>query len=58
MWNKRKCGRPPQHGLGSCGSVLIALGVGLILAYIIPYYILIIMLGTGLVLGGIFSFRK
>ncbi len=58
MWNKRKCGCKPHRGLGTYGPMLIALGIGLILAYIIPYYILIILLGIGLVVAGVVFLRK
>lgn len=57
MWIRRNC-----SGKGGCrfpvGSLLITLGAGILLAYIIPYYILITMLGVALVAAGICCIRK
>ncbi len=58
MWNKRKCGCRPRRGFCTYGPILIALGIGLMLAYIIPYYLLIILLGIGLIAGGVILLRK
>lgn len=40
------------------GAVFISAGVGLMLAYIIPYYLLIVMLGVSLISAGIYFIRK
>ncbi len=54
----RKC----CGGRRSCrfpiGPLLISIGSGILLAYIIPYYILIIMLGIALVIAGIWFVGK
>ncbi|MBS6832988.1 MAG: hypothetical protein SPH44_08700 [Eubacteriales bacterium] len=42
----------------SVGRLLIAIGAGLMLAYIIPYYLLIIILGIGLIAAGIWLSKR
>lgn len=48
-----------RHGCGckkdckQIGSVLVSLGIGIFLAHIIPYYLLIAMLGIALIALGI-----
>lgn len=53
MLGRRKNGCGRCRRFGGYGPVLIALGIGLILAYLIPYYILIVILGAGLVTAGV-----
>lgn len=55
MWRKRCCGGRRKFPIG---AILIALGVGILLAYIIPYYILITLLGIALIAAGIWFIRK
>ncbi len=50
MWKKRCCGGGSRF---PSGGLLIALGIGILLAYIIPYHILITMLGVALIVAGI-----
>lgn len=52
MW-KDKCCRGGGKGCFSVGAMLIALGVGVLMAYIIPYYILVILLGIALIVAGL-----
>ena len=40
------------------GPILISLGLGIFLAYIIPYYLLITLLGCGLIVLGIWYLMK
>ncbi|MEG1442293.1 MAG: hypothetical protein RSB38_07390 [Oscillospiraceae bacterium] len=55
MWcKKRKCKKPMRP----IGHILVALGVGLFLAYIIPYYLLIALLGIALIGVGIYVWCK
>ena len=56
MFFRKKCCRRP-NGFPT-GHILIAAGVGLMLAYIIPYYITVIIIGIGLVVAGICFLRK
>ncbi len=53
MWRKRGCGC--RRGCKQIGSILIALGLGIFLAHIIPYYLLITMLGIALIALGIWN---
>ena len=53
--NRRKCCRGPNK---TFGIILISVGTGLFLAYIIPYYLLITMLGLALVFAGVCSLIK
>lgn len=55
MWNRKCCGK---RGKFPIGPLLIALGVGILLAYIIPYYILVTLLGLALIITGIWFIRK
>ena len=55
MWRKRCCGGRSKFPIG---AILVALGVGILLAYIIPYYILITLLGIALIAAGIWFIRK
>lgn len=56
MWKKRCCGcKRPRRPIG---HILVALGVGLFLAYIIPYYLLIALLGIALIVAGIYIWTK
>ncbi len=48
---RRKCGCRNRYK--PIGTILISLGIGIFLAYIIPYNLLITMLGIGLVVLGI-----
>ncbi len=57
MWIKRNCGCKSGCRI-SIGPILITLGAGILLAYIIPYYILITLLGVALVVAGICCIRK
>lgn len=52
VW-KNKCCRGGGKGGFSAGAMLIALGVGVLMAYIIPYYILVTMLGIALIIAGL-----
>ena len=54
MWKRRPCGCKPRGGR-QLGSILIALGLGIFLANIIPYYLLIAMLGIALIVLGIWN---
>lgn len=55
MWRQKcKCRKPMRP----VGHVLIALGIGLLLAYIIPYYLLIALLGIALICLGIYVWVK
>ena len=54
MWRRRNCGCRPKC-TRQLGSVLIALGLGIFLAHIIPYYILITLLGVSLIGLGIWN---
>lgn len=52
MQKRNRCGPcRPRHSL--TGIILIALGAGIFLAYIIPYQLLITMLGGALIIIGI-----
>lgn len=53
MWRRRGCGC--RKGCKQIGSVLISLGLGIFLAHIIPYYLLITMLGIALIALGIWN---
>ncbi|MEE1046587.1 MAG: hypothetical protein U0M60_04090 [Clostridia bacterium] len=55
MWRRKCCGGKNRF---PTGLMLIALGIGILLAYIIPYYVLIAMLGIGLIAAGIWFIRK
>lgn len=57
MWGRKRCCCKKSSGI-PLGPVLIALGAGILLAYIIPYYVLIAMLGLALVGVGIWFIRK
>lgn len=57
MFFKQKCGCKKRRNF-PYGPVLISLGAGLMLAYIIPYYILVTILGVGLIIAGIFFLQK
>ncbi len=57
MWFRRRCGCK-KGGMGIIGPILIAVGAGLILAYILPYYFLITILGIGLVAAGIHFIKQ
>lgn len=50
MFKKRKCCCRRSNGPG---YFLIALGIGLFLAYVIPRYLLITLLGMGLIATGV-----
>lgn len=51
---KRKCSKnKPRCGAALIGPMLIALGIGVFLAYIIPNYILIALFGIALIAAGI-----
>jgi len=56
MW-RRRCGCR-RNGRAPMGPLLIAIGVGVLLAYIMPYYMLIIMFGVALVAMGIWFVCK
>ena len=56
MW-RRRCGCGGKGGF-PLGPLLIALGVGILLSYIIPYYILITLLAIALISAGICVIRK
>ncbi len=53
MW-RRRCGCHGRNPL-PLGTILISLGLGIFLAHIIPYYLLITMLGIALIWMGIRS---
>lgn len=55
MW--RRCCRKGK-GRFPTGPILIAMGIGILLAYIIPYYILITILGIALIAAGICVIRQ
>lgn len=50
---KRCCGRRCKPPCRTGGIILVCLGAGLFLAYIIPYYLLITVLGIGLICAGV-----
>lgn len=50
----RGCGRRCCH----TGPLLISAGIGILLAYIIPYHILITMFGIALIVAGIRVIRR
>lgn len=54
MWKRRPCGCRPKGGR-QLGAILIALGLGIFLANIIPYYLLIALLGVALIALGIWN---
>ncbi len=54
---RRNCGCNKKCGC-SLGSLLIAAGAGILIAYIIPYYLLIILLGIAFVTAGIWLVGK
>ena len=49
-WKNCRCKR--RNGF-PMGAILIALGIGIFIANIIPYYLLIAMLGIALIVFGI-----
>ncbi len=55
MFKKQRCCRNRPSGLG---LFLIAIGVGLFLAYAIPRYLLITLLGLGLIGAGVCCISK
>ena len=57
MWRKKRCGCRQNSGR-QIGIILIALGLGIFLAYIIPYYLLITILGVALIVLGIWYIMK
>ncbi|MBQ2614014.1 MAG: hypothetical protein IJB80_01625 [Clostridia bacterium] len=54
MWRRRNCGCRPKCGR-QIGASLISLGLGIFLAHIIPYYLLITLLGVALIALGIWN---
>ncbi len=54
--NNKKCCKPRPYK--TIAQICIALGIGVILAYIIPYYLLISMLGIGLIVCGLMFYLK
>lgn len=54
---RRNCGCNKKCGC-SFGALLIAAGSGILIAYIIPYYLLIILLGIAFVAAGIWLVGK
>ncbi len=56
FWKWKKCGC--KKSFFTYGPVLIALGSGMVLAYIMPYYLLIIIMGIALVICGISCLKK
>ena len=59
MMPRRCCGRRCKRPCQTAGIIFICLGAGLFLAYIIPYYLLISVLGLYLICMGIcFIIRK
>lgn len=52
MWQRRGCGCKRRWN-GSLGLILISLGLGIFLARVIPYYLLIILFGCSLIVMGI-----
>ncbi len=54
MMCKKKCRGPNK----SVGFFFIAIGLGLFLAYILPYYLLICLLGLGLICAGVSFIMK
>ncbi len=55
MWKNRRCGCGRWR---SIGIILISVGVGILLAYTIPYYLLICLFGVALIFLGIRSILK
>ncbi|MCI5892400.1 MAG: hypothetical protein MRZ66_03225 [Clostridiales bacterium] len=53
MFRKRCFKKRPKGGAALIGPMLVALGVGVFLAYIIPNYILIALFGIALIIIGI-----
>jgi len=53
MW-RRRCGCHGRNPL-PLGAILISLGLGIFLAHIIPYYLLITLFGIALICMGIRS---
>lgn len=53
--NKKRCKPRPYKAIA---QICIALGIGVILAYIIPYYLLITLLGIGFIVCGVVFYLK
>ena len=59
MFNRRCAKKRCLGGTGKTfGIILISVGTGLFLAYIIPYYMLITLLGLSLIVAGICNLLK
>ena len=54
----RKCCGGKKNCRFPIGPFLIAIGAGILLAYIIPYYILIMLLGIAFVVAGVCVINK
>ena len=57
MFGKKRCGGQKIFGI-PLGWMLVILGAGILLGYIMPYYLLIIIFGIALIVAGIFVIRK
>lgn len=57
MWRNRRCCCRPQRCKG-IGVILISVGAGILLGYIIPYYLLIFLFGCVLIFLGIRAILK
>ena len=53
MWKRRGCGC--RKGCRQIGTILISLGLGIFLAHMIPYFLLITILGIALIALGIWN---
>lgn len=54
MWKRRQCGCR-RKGCRQIGLILVSLGLGIFLTHIIPYYLLITLLGIALIALGIWN---
>lgn len=53
MFKKKRVKKKARGGAALVGPMLVALGVGVFLAYIIPNYVLIALFGVALIVIGI-----
>lgn len=58
MLGRKRCRRKTKSGATLIGPMLVALGIGIFLANIIPAYVLIILLGVALIGAGIWFITK
>lgn len=58
MLRRKHCRKKSKCGASLIGPMLVALGIGIFLANIIPTYVLIVMLGIALIAAGIWFITK